>query len=242
VTIGIHAVDNKVNNTMKLLLLSNSRGPDGAYLVHAIEPVRALAGGRSRALFVPFAGVAAAWDDYTATAQAALAPAGLVLTGAHTVDAAAASQFELIVVGGGNTFQLLRECRGRGWLDAIRTQVRGGTPYLGWSAGANLACPTICTTNDMPIVEPGGFDALGLIGIQINPHYTNALPAGHQGETRNLRIAEYLAANTASTVVGLPEGNWLSVDDGSIVFRGPHMGFLFRHGTPEAELRDGMAL
>lgn len=223
----------------QLLLLSNSRSPDGSYLAHAIAPLRALAQGRRKALFLPFAGVTAGWDEYTGKVQDALAPAGLELTGAHKTDAAAIGGFDLILVGGGNTFQLLHQCRRRGWLDAIRTQVGGGTPYAGWSAGANLACPTLCTTNDMPIVDPQGFDALALVGFQINPHYTNALPAGHQGETRNDRIQEYLAANLASTVVALPEGDWLTGEAARMTFQGPHPGYVFRHGAAARELRHG---
>lgn len=224
---------------MELLLLSNSRTPNGEYLSHAIAPLRALAHGRTKTLFLPFAGVTTDWDDYTAKVQAALAPMGLALTGAHTVDAAQAGAFELVLAGGGNTFQLVKECRERGWLQALRTQVLAGMPYAGWSAGANLACPTLCTTNDMPIVDPKGYDALGLIPFQINPHYTNALPAGHQGETRNDRIQEFLAANPAATVVALPEGDWLAGNGDRMTFHGPHAGLLFRHGQPPVELHDG---
>jgi len=228
---------------MALLLLSNSRSPDGSYLTHALDLIRKLANGRTRALFVPFAGVTTTWDDYTQKVQDALAPAGLLLTGAHTVDAADVARFEMIIVGGGNTFQLLGMCRKRGLLEAIRAAVGTGAPYLGWSAGANLACPTICTTNDMPIVDPQGFDALGLVDFQINPHYTNALPPGHQGETRNQRLAEYQVANPHALVVGLPEGNWLSVeDDRATVFHGPHPGFIFRAGREAVEVRDGATI
>ncbi|HTK02245.1 MAG TPA: dipeptidase PepE [Bordetella sp.] len=226
----------------QLLLLSNSRSPDGSYLTHALPALRALAGDRRKTLFVPFAGVTTSWDEYTAKVQAALAPLGLVLTGAHTVQADATDNFELILVGGGNTFQLVAECRRRGWLQAIPERVKAGTPYAGWSAGANLACPTLCTTNDMPIVDPGGFDALGLIDFQINPHYTNALPAGHQGETRNDRIAEFLVANPAVTVVALPEGDWLAGDGKRMTFHGPHTGYVFRQGKEPQEMREGMAV
>jgi dipeptidase E len=224
----------------QLVLFSNSRTPDGRYLTHALAPLRELAGSRRKTLFIPFAGVTANWDEYTANVAASLSPLGLALTGAHTVDAEAADGFELILVGGGNTFQLVAECRRRGWLHAIPERVKAGTPYSGWSAGANLACPTLCTTNDMPIVDPGGFDALGLIDFQINPHYTNALPQGHQGETRNERIAEYLTANPTVTVVGLPEGDWLAGDGRRMTLHGPHTGYVFRHGTTPAELRAGM--
>lgn len=203
---------------MKLLLLSNSRGPDGAYLAHATHAVRALIGAAPaprRAVFVPYAGVTVDWDEYTKMAADALAPAGIALTGIHTVadPKAAVEQAEVIIVGGGNTFRLLKLCREQGLLEAIPRRVRAGVPYIGWSAGSNLTCPTICTTNDMPIEDPRGFDALGLIPFQINPHYTNVLPDGHKGETRNQRIAEYLVANPQSKVLGLPEGDWLTVSD-----------------------------
>jgi dipeptidase E len=227
---------------MKLLLLSNSRGPDGSYLVHAAAPIRDVIGTRTKALFLPFAGVTQGWDEYTAKVAAALAPTGLALTGAHTSDPKSIADFDVVVAGGGNTFQLVKECRARGWLPAIRKHVQGGAPFIGWSAGANLACPTLCTTNDMPIVDPQGFDALGLVSFQINPHYTNALPAGHQGETRNERIAEYLTANPASMVVALPEGDWLTVDDKATVFHGPHKGYVFRHAIEAVELMDGSVI
>lgn len=236
---------------MNALLLSNSRGPDGAYLVHALDAIRALTanGGQAatEAIFVPFAGVTMTWDTYASNVAAALAPANISLRSVHTFSSpeaaqAAVAKAELIVVGGGNTFQLLAQCRERGLLDAIRHAVQGGARYLGWSAGANLACPTICTTNDMPIVDPRGFDALGLIDFQINPHYTNTLPAGHQGETRNQRIAEYLVANPRATVVGLPEGDWLRVQQGAVTLHGPHEAVRFRHGVEPEPIVSGATL
>jgi dipeptidase E len=236
---------------MNALLLSNSKGPDGAYLVHALDAIRALtpSGGQSStdALFIPFAGVTTTWDDYAAKVAEALAPANVSLRSVHTFasDAeaqAAVAKTQLIVVGGGNTFQLLGQCRSRGLIEAIRHAVRGGARYLGWSAGANLACPTVSTTNDMPIVDPKGFDALNLIDFQINPHYTNALPAGHQGETRNQRIEEYLVANPQSTVLGLPEGDWLHVAGNAVTLQGPHDAVWFTHGAQPQSLASGSAV
>ncbi|MDH4065417.1 MAG: dipeptidase PepE, partial [Acidobacteriota bacterium] len=139
---------------MDVLLLSNSRNPGGEYLAHAMDALADLLGSRRRAWFVPFAGVTVGWDEYTANVQAALAPLGVQVNGAHGGDPP--DGFDVLLVGGGNTFQLLRECRARGLLNPIRRLVLGGAPYAGWSAGANLACPTIRTTNDMPIVDPGG--------------------------------------------------------------------------------------
>lgn len=232
---------------MELLLLSNSRGPDGAYLVHARPAITALANGRHRAVFVPFAGVTMSFASYTDTVREALAPAGLDVVSVDDAGDAAAQQraiaeADVIVVGGGNTFQLLKLCRERGLLSAIADAVRGGTPYLGWSAGSNLAGPTICTTNDMPIVDPKGFDALGLIDVQLNPHYTNALPDGHRGETRNQRIAEFLVANPQREVIGLPEGDWLHVKDSAITLHGPFDALRFRADAEIETLVPGCVL
>jgi dipeptidase E len=227
-----------------LLLLSNSRSPDGSYLVHAIAEIAAIAAGRKRALFVPFASVTVSWRAYTEQVQAVFAKAAVAIESIATLsdplDAIAGA--EMVVIGGGNTFQLLRECRRRGLLEPIAARVREGTPFIGWSAGANLACPSICTTNDMPIIDPEGFGALGLVEFQINPHFTNALPAGHQGETREQRIAEYLKTNPHRTVVGLPEGDWLRVTDKAVVLGGPHAAPVFRAGQPAAMLVPGEAL
>lgn len=136
---------------------------------------------------------------------------------------------DLILVGGGNTFQLLKECRERGLLKAIRRRVRAGARYLGWSAGANLACPTIRSTNDMPIVDPGGLDALGLLPFQINAHYLSVALPGHHGETRDQRLAEFARVNPRLPVLGLPEGDWLRVCGRSVTLGGPHPAVWF-HG------------
>lgn len=226
---------------MELLLLSNSVLTGHGYLAHAIEPMRALLKDRRRALFVPFAGVTVEWDDYTARVSQALAPLGIELEGVHRLDNAvdAVTRAEVIIVGGGNSFNLLKCCRERGLLGAIAERVRQGAAYIGWSAGANLACPTICTTNDMPIVDPGGFTALGLVDYQINPHYTNRLPDGHQGETRNQRLAELLRARPEMTVIGLPEGDWLAVDQDETRLAGPYDAVLFRAGMDPQTLEPG---
>jgi dipeptidase E len=222
---------------MTLLLLSNSRNPGGEYLAHALDAFRAWTGGRRRAWFVPFAGVTVPWDDYTRMVQAALAPVGLDVVGAHT--GAMPDPDGVMLVGGGNTFQLLRECRRRGLMAPMRALAVAGTPYAGWSAGANLACPTIRTTNDMPIVDPGGFDALGVLEFQINPHFTNALPAGHQGETREQRLTEFAAANPDVPVLGLPEGDWLEVRGAEVMLCGPKDAVWIAHGAALRALRPG---
>ena len=174
---------------MELLLLSNSTLPGKAWMEHAMPLIASQLNGRRSAVFIPFAGVTQTWDEYTAKTAAVFAPLGVTVTGIHSVadPIAAIENAELVIVGGGNTFQLLKESRERGLLAPIVDVVKRGALYIGWSAGANLACPTIRTTNDMPIVDPQGFDALGLFPLQINPHFTNALPEGHKGETREQR-------------------------------------------------------
>ena len=228
---------------MKLLLLSNSRATDGGYLTDQRDAIVATLQGVRKALFVPFAGVTITWDAYTAQVQAAIAHTGVQLVGAHQDDAVPqflAGDVQAIIVGGGNTFQLLAECRKRGWLVRIGDAVRSGRmPYIGWSAGSNLAGLTINTTNDMPIVNPHGFNALGLVPFCINPHYNNSLPPGHQGETRDQRLAEFLVANPEMRVVALPEGTWLEVTDNAVVVGGAHPAKLLAAGGSVRELTLG---
>jgi phosphate:Na+ symporter len=152
---------------MELLLLSNSTLPGKAWLEHALPLIAEQLQGRRSAVFIPFAGVTQTWDDYTAKTAAVLAPLGVSVTGIHSVvdPVAAIENAEIVIVGGGNTFQLLKQCRERGLLAPITDVVKRGALYIGWSAGANLACPTIRTTNDMPIVDPQGFDALNLFPL-----------------------------------------------------------------------------
>jgi dipeptidase E len=171
----------------------------------------------------------------------ALAPAGLEIVAAHRAadPAAALAAAELVLAGGGNTFRLLHECRRRGWLAPVRDAVRAGMPYVGWSAGSVLAGPTIRTTNDMPIVDPGGLESLALVPFQLNCHYTDAMPPGHQGETRRQRLAEYLVLSPRDAVIGLPEGDWLAIDGAAIALHGPFDGWLFRAGCEPVALAPG---
>lgn len=214
---------------MQLLLLSNSSSPQG-YLTHALPEVQAWAAtDTAELLFVPYAGVTRTWDAYETLVAQALAPIGLRVRSLHRLGRAQALEAiagaSHIAVGGGNTFQLVRELRQSGQLAAIAERVRGQgqagrARYLGWSAGSNIACPTLCTTNDMPICDPLGFDTLGLLPFQINAHYTDAHPEGHRGETRQQRLAEFAVRNPGVNVLGLPEGSGLRVDDGAFRLTG----------------------
>jgi len=190
---------------MKLLLLSNSRSPDQQYLEHALTPIQDLCQERREAVFVPFAAVTEDWKTYGQKVQAALSRTQLRITTLAASDnllgdADLIAKAEVLIVGGGNTYHLLKHCRERDVLYAIKNAVARGTPYVGWSAGANLACRTIA--------------------FQINPHYTNAQPDGHLGETRNQRIAEYLAANPDRVVLGLPEGTYVRTENDRHFFSG----------------------
>jgi dipeptidase E len=207
------------------------------FLEHATDAIKDVLGGRGSVLFVPFAGSDP--DAYTTTMRAAMALIGVQVTGLHEVpdSARAIGQAEAIFVGGGNSFRLLRHLNRLGVLAALRDAVvTGGVPYLGASAGSNLACPTIRTTNDMPIVEVPSLSALGLIPFQLNPHYLDADPGStHQGETRQQRLEEFLEENDVP-VLGLREGSWLAVSGRDAMLSGASTGRLFRRGAPPAEV------
>ena len=222
---------------MELLLLSSSRTPAG-YLTDYLADIEAFSTGVENVRFVPFAAVSLDWREYLKRVQDALSELALRVEIAQTADDLA--QAELIIVGGGNTFQLLRECRMRGLLPAIQEKVKSGARYLGWSAGANLACPTIKTTNDMPIVDPGGLEALGLVRFQINPHYLSVALPGHHGETRDERLAEFARVNPKLPVIGLPEGARLRVSGASIELRGPHSATWFEGTKPPLRIAPGI--
>jgi dipeptidase E len=210
----------------RLLLLSNSRGADGAYLLWAQPHISAFLGPRATTVhFVPYArvpGLAVNYDDYAARVRSAFAQLGYAVVSLHeTPDPSAALRAaDVIVVGGGNTFHLLNELYTAGLLEIIAERARAGTPYIGWSAGSVIACPTISTTNDMPIIAAPSLRALGLVPFHINAHYTDAHPPGHQGETRSERIAEFLSLQPTQTVIGLREGALLQVAGADVRLQG----------------------
>jgi dipeptidase E len=224
---------------MRLLLLSNSRHEGMGYLEHAQGFLRDFLGGAvTEAVFVPYAAVTRGYDAYVDEVRPAFAALGVRIVGIHTGPdpAAAVRTAQAVVVGGGNTFRLLREVRAQGLLAAIRDRVAAGMPYVGWSAGSNLACPTIMTTNDMPICDPGGFDALGLVPFQINPHYLHGNPPGFKGETREERIAEFCRMRPHVWVAGLREGTGLRIENGTARLLGDLPCRIFRHGAAPREL------
>jgi dipeptidase E len=228
--------------TQRLLLLSSSRVAGAGYLDAYEDDLREFLGPNLRAAcFVPFAGVTLGPDEYSGLVAERLGRMGVPCASLHREPdpPAALERADAVVVGGGNTFQLLATMQRTGLLAAVRARVRAGLPYVGWSAGANLACPTIRTTNDMPVVEPDGFGALGLVPFQINPHYSNALPPGHMGETRDQRIAELLVVDPTVVVAGLREGSALRVEGARVTLLGPHPLRLFRAGQVPVEVDPG---
>ncbi len=224
---------------MRLLLISNSTNPGEAYLDYPKEQIRDFLGGRAlNCLFIPYAGVTISFDDYEQRVKERFNEVGHSVRSIHHAGdpVKAVMEAEAIVVGGGNTFQLIKMMQENGLIRPVREKVLAGIPYVGWSAGSNVCCPTIRTTNDMPILEPASFNALNLIPFQINPHYTDKNPPGHAGETREDRIMEYLAANPRDTVLGLREGCVFRVEGNSMKLTGEQTVRVFRFNEAPVEL------
>ena len=232
---------------MRLLLISNSTNAGEGYLEYPKDEIRRFLIGVKEVVFVPYAAVTFSYDEYENKVQNRFGEFGVKVRSVHRESSPvnAVRSAEAIVVGGGNTFHLLKNMQEQGLIETIREKVLQGTPYVGWSAGSNVACPTISTTNDMPIVEPESFGAFGLVGFQINPHYLDAHPEGHAGETREQRILEYIAVNREMTVVGLREGCILRVvknEDGqkdSLTLIGSRPMRIFRYGQQVREVTAG---
>lgn len=200
---------------MNLLLLSNSTNHASQYLEHATDTVATFLEGVDELLFIPYAG--SDHDCYTELVAQALISIGIRVRGLHTTPdpAAAIKEAQAIFTGGGNTFRLVKALHQLQLIEPIQQAVRTGTRYMGASAGTNIASPTLRTTNDMPIVEPGSFNTLNLVPFQINPHYLDADPdSSHAGETRETRLTEFLQENNVP-VLGLREGTHLLLDEAS---------------------------
>ncbi|MGB1261272.1 MAG: dipeptidase PepE [Cognaticolwellia sp.] len=221
-----------------LLLLSSSRVGNTNYLQHALAMIKAKLNGVTELLFVPYAGVTVNYDDYTAMVQSALAEIGIKVTGIHqhSDPVAAINNAQAIAIGGGNTFHLLHQLYQNGLINAIQAKVATGMPYIGWSAGSNVAGLSIRTTNDMPIIEPESFNALQLVDFQLNPHYTDHNPPGHNGETRAQRLAEFMVLNSETPIVAIVEGTALDVKNNTLTLASGldassnASGFLFKAG------------
>lgn len=228
--------------THRILLISNSTLYGSGYLDHAENEIRSFLGAVKRVLFVPYALFDR--DKYAATARQRFEKMGYELSSIHTAADArqAVNDTEAIFIGGGNTFRLLKTLYDFDLIDAIRARVAGGMHYIGSSAGSNVAAPTIKTTNDMPIVQPPSFNALGLVSFQINPHYLDPDPnSRHMGETREERIVQFLEEND-TPVVGLREGAMLRIEHGNTILRGSTGARIFRKGLDPEEVSPGTEL
>ena len=226
----------------RLLLISNSTLYGSGYLDHAETQIRNTLGTIRQVLFIPFA--LHDQDAYADQAAKRYAAMGYSLQSIHRVSAPkqAVESAEALFIGGGNTFRLLKRLYDLDLLDTIRRRASQGMLYIGSSAGSNVAAPTIKTTNDMPIVEPPSFDALGLVKFQINPHYLDPDPTSkHMGETREERIRQFLEENE-TPVVGLREGTMLRVHDDEVILLGNSSARVFRRGFEPVEMAPGSNL
>lgn len=226
---------------MNLLLISNSTNAGEPYLQYPMQEIARTLRGVKEVVFIPYAAVTFSYAEYERRVQNRFAELGIRVRSVHRSPnpRIMVRHAEAICVGGGNTFALAAKMQEQRLMGAVLRRIEAGIPYVGWSAGSNVACPTICTTNDMPIVQPASFDAIGAVKFQINPHYLDANPEGHAGETREQRILEYIEANPRRWVVGLREGSMLRLTDEGLALLGRRPVRIFRKGRPVREIEPG---
>lgn len=224
---------------MRLLLISNSTNPGEGYLEYPKEQIKNFLGEKTKnALFIPYAAVTFSYEEYEEKVNQRFAEIGHHVSSIHRFinPVEAIENADAIVVGGGNTWQLVKMLQEKGLMKVIKKKVKKGTPYIGWSAGSNIACPTLRTTNDMPIVQPLKFKTLKLVPFQINPHYLDDNPANHGGETREVRINEFIEINRNIFVVGLREGTMLLLEEDELTLIGNRKARIFKYGQQPMEL------
>jgi len=228
-----------------LLLISNSTLHGSGYLDHCADEIKKLLENKKSILFVPYARPGGmTHDEYTDIARARFEKMGIKLSGVHEYDdpVEAVKNAEALFIGGGNTFVLIEGLYENNLVEIIRKKVSDGMPYIGTSAGSNVATKSVKTTNDMPIVYPPSFDALNLVPFNINPHYLDPDPnSKHMGETRETRIKEFHFYNN-DYVVGLREGAMLHIKDGEITLKGSTGARLFKDGEEAKEYKSGDSL
>ncbi len=222
---------------IRKFLLSSSRVGNNGYLEQALPVIKDFLGNKPLTIgFVPFALVENDKSAFLDTVKSAFEelPYNIVEV---TIEKSAEvlEEADVIMVSGGNTFKLLHDLYKSGLLELIQQKVKSGMPYIGWSAGSNITGATICTTNDMPIVEPESFKALGFFPFQINPHYYNQPIQGFNGETRDQRLTEFVKLNPDKKVVCLPEGTALLLKDNMLRLTGIAPGILMDNKNGELQ-------
>jgi len=219
---------------MHLLLSSNSTLHGETYMAFCKEKINSFLAELKvqNVVFIPYAAVTFSYNEYEKKVIEGLDNTKITIKGIHHFDnpVKAIQEAEAIMVGGGNTWKLLSTIYENDLIEAIQEKVDNDIPYIGWSAGSNLACPTIMTTNDMPIVEPISFRALELVPFQINAHYMDANPDGHNGETREQRLLEFVEANKEVYVAGLREGCIFEIHNEKITLIGNKTVRIFKYG------------
>lgn len=226
----------------RLLLLSNSTMQGEPYLGWPEVHIKDFLGESvKKVLFIPYAGVTITYDDYFSAVSGQLNDLGYEVDSIHQLEIndTFIGNYDAIAIGGGNTFQLARLLQEKKLMEPIKKAVENGIPLMGWSAGSNITSPTIKTTNDMPIVELPSFNGLNLVPFQINPHYTEDTIPNHGGESREMRILEFIAINKNMFVIGIPEGSLLRQEGDQLFFVGKGTCKVFGHGKSPQEYKDG---
>jgi len=227
----------------KLLIVSTSTIHGSGYLEYILDEVKSFFAGVNSIVFIPYARPGGlSHDDYTALAKEKFSGLNISVKGLHEFDdpITALKDAEGVFTGGGNTFLLLKTLYEVGVMDMLKDRINDGMPFMGTSAGSNITGLTIGTTNDMPIVYPPSFNALGALPFNLNPHYLDPDPTSkHKGETRQTRIEEFLGFNDIK-VVGLREGSWLRVEGEKIELKGPLSARIFEKGKEVYEYQPGI--
>lgn len=215
--------------TNRVLIFSSSKSGNSDYLEIAVPVIKNFLGDSPLTIaFIPFATVDNNDEAYTEKVRVAMCKLPYkIITVERDTAITIIENADVVMVGGGNTFKLLHDIYVYKLLDVIRDKINKGAPYIGWSAGANITAPSIGTTNDMPVIAPKSFNALGLFPFQINPHYTNVKAINHHGETRDQRLEEFMQMNPGLPIVALPEGTALQLENTKLVFIGEQKGVLF---------------
>ena len=228
-----------------ILLASTSTVHGSGFLDYLLPEIQLHFKDCKEILFIPYARSGGmTHDEYTAKVALAFAKINMAVKGIHEFEnpVAAIQNAEGIFTGGGNTFVLVDQLYKNKVMDVLAEKLKSGTPYLGTSAGSNIAGLTIQTTNDMPIVYPPSFQTLGMIPFNLNPHFIDAEgPSGHMGETREARIIEFHTFNSIP-VLGLREGSWLDIKGDLITLKGNLKARLFRQNNAPEEIESGSDL